>query len=92
MTKPSRILEEYPAVGRPAKLVLALTAEEAARSISVSANTFEALVTEGRMPPPIQIPGHRLKRFDAEAVRVSWEAIVEAAMVDKGVDNPWDGT
>lgn len=66
----------------------ALRPEEAAESIGVSLSTFQALVDEGRMPRPVPIPGHRLIRYDAEAVRNAWEALKETA--GQPEVNPWD--
>jgi excisionase family DNA binding protein len=69
-------------------LRLALRPEEAAEAIGVSLGTFNALVSEGRMPKPVVIPGRRIVRYDAAAVRNAWEALKEAAQPDDA--NEWD--
>lgn len=74
-------------IGRPPKLVLALRPEEAADSIGVSVGTFLSLVEEGKMPRPIAIPGHRLVRYDAQAVHNAWLALRDAA--DGSDGNQW---
>ena len=74
-------------VARSPKLVLALRPEEAADSIGVSVGTFLSLVEEGKMPRPIAIPGHRLVRYDAQAVHAAWLAMRDAADASDG--NQW---
>jgi hypothetical protein len=68
---------------------LALRASNCAAALDISLNSFLALVSEGKMPKPIAVPGHKgLVLYDFEAVRNAWLALLETGGASEG--NPWD--
>jgi hypothetical protein len=77
-----------PAFGRSLP-TLALKAASCAAALDISPSSFLTLVAEGKMPKPIAIPGHKgLVLFDFQAVRNSWQALLEVSGATEG--NPWD--
>ena len=68
---------------------LAVRAKTAAESLDISLGSFLAFVREGKMPKPVDIPGHSgLSLYDFEAVRNAWNALKESATCRES--NPWD--
>lgn len=66
----------------------ALRRNEAAASLAISPSLFDNWVKLGRMPIGRKIDGVVL--WDAEEIRVSWQALAEpVAVKDEGI-NPFD--
>jgi excisionase family DNA binding protein len=68
----------------PRPVPLGLSREEAAEYVGVSASLFDAMVKDGRMPPPKTI--NRRRVFDRHRLDAAF-----AALPDEGetADNPW---
>jgi hypothetical protein len=43
---------------------------------------------EGKIRPPITVPGMNIRLFDVERLRRDWQALLEEA--ENGSANPWD--
>lgn len=76
MTARQRISVDVPPRMVP---TLALKAASCAAALDISLSTFLSLVSEGKMPKAISVPGHNgLVLYDFEAVRKAWRGLVES--------------
>lgn len=69
---------------------IAMGREEAAGALGISRNLFNAMVDDGRMPPPRVVNGRRL--WDVGEVKAAFRAIPrdgEAVSAHSNI-NPWD--
>ncbi len=65
---------------------LALRAADAAAALGISESLLEKLVKDGKLHPPVPIPGHRASRYDFQRLREDWQKMREEAEAA----NPWD--
>jgi hypothetical protein len=62
---------------------LAVSREEAADLWGIGTTTFDTLVREGKIDPPVRIGGRCL--WDVEQLKQAWRRLASA-----GASNPWD--
>lgn len=67
-------------------LALGLGRETAARFIGVCANTFDAMVRDGRMPAPRRVGARKL--WDRREIEAAFDALPKDGASESA--NPWD--
>jgi hypothetical protein len=65
---------------------IALRPKDAAEALGISESLLAKLVQDGKLRGPVNIPGHRVCRYDYEQLRADWQALRE----QPEDANPWD--
>lgn len=76
---------------KPERMVIpiALSPDDAAAALGISRSSLDKLVREGKIRPPVPIPGLRgIFRFDREQLYMDWLSFREESQ--NGNANPWD--
>ena len=75
--------DHHPLLGK-----IAVRPEGAAATLSMSLSSFNRLVKEGKIRPPIRVPGTNIVLYDCRKLTEDWQAIQDQCASEE--PNEWD--